>query len=214
MPDIRAAFLATARLAADTAARPEVGAAWDGPSALAEFTVRGLAGHLTRGTAAVVDYLDAPEPGPGTHVIDPAAYYRIVSEFGADLADDVHAGIRRRGEDAAAVGHAALVEAFNGQIAILTERLVDEPPTRLVSVFGGAVLHLDDYLVTRVIELTVHLDDLCMSVGIDTPDFPPDAAAVAAHTLVDTARLRHGDAAVLRALTRRERAEADVLHVL
>lgn len=213
MPDVRAPYLATARLAADVAARPEVAEAWDKPSALAEFSVRGLAGHLTRGTLAVLEYLDAPEPGPGAEVIDPARYYGMVADFG-DITSDVHSGIRQRGDAAAAGGHAALVEAFSAQVAELTKRLADEPPTRHVAVFGGLVLRLDDYLVTRIIELTVHIDDLCVSVGIDTPAYPPGAVALAAHALVDTARLRHGDAAVLRALTRRERADAAVLHVL
>jgi hypothetical protein len=37
---------------------------------------------------------------------------------------------------------------------------------------------------------------------------------VAVETLVEVARLRHGDTAVLRALSRRERDPADALRVL
>jgi hypothetical protein len=76
------------------------------------------------------------------------------------------------------------------------------------------VLTLDDYLVTRLIELLVHTDDLAVSVGLPSPDFPLAASRPAIAALVDVAILRHGDDAVLRALSRRERDAVDALRVL
>ncbi len=49
---------------------------------------------------------------------------------------------------------------------------------------------------------------------VPPPQPPPAAADRAEHVLVDVARHRHGDTAVLRALSRRERASAAVLQVL
>ncbi|HEV7888384.1 MAG TPA: hypothetical protein VGO92_12560, partial [Acidimicrobiales bacterium] len=96
----------------------------------------------------------------------------------------------------------------------MAQRLDAEPPGRRVRVYQDLVLSLDQYLVTRLIELLVHIDDLCVSVGVDTPGLPADAADAAVATLVGVARLNHGDLAVLRALTRRERSDDRVLRVL
>jgi hypothetical protein len=80
-------------------------------------------------------------------------------------------------------------------------------------VAGDLVLAIDDYLATRVVELVVHADDLAVSLGVDPPPPPPAAARLAEHVLLDIARHRHGDTALLRALARRERTSA-VLPVL
>jgi hypothetical protein len=65
---------------------------------------------------------------------------------------------------------------------------------------------LDDMLVTRMMELAVHSDDLAVSVGIDTPVLPPSAVEVVIDLLSRLAVRRHGPTAVLRALSRAERA--------
>jgi uncharacterized protein (TIGR03083 family) len=210
---IRPQFLDAATVASALVAAHEVAARWEEPSALAEFTVRGLAGHLVRATTSVEAYLDRPEPGG--EPITPAEYYAAaVGEGPPDLGSPLHRAIRDRGEEAAAQGHAALVASFEAAIDRLHLRLVDERPDRRVQVFGDMVLTLDDYLVTRLIELVVHTDDLAVSVGVPTPEPAPGSAVPAIDTLVAVARLRHGDLAVLRALTRRERDPLDALHVL
>lgn len=58
--DIRYEYLATAAVARKLLDRREVQDHWESPSALAELTVAGLAGHLARAVVAGVDYLDAP----------------------------------------------------------------------------------------------------------------------------------------------------------
>jgi hypothetical protein len=73
-------------------------------------------------------------------------------------------------------------------------------------------MRLDDYLVTRIVELAVHADDLATSVGLES-SLPPAALAMAVHSLVDVVRVRHGDLAVLRALSRRERQTPELLRV-
>jgi hypothetical protein len=93
----------------------------------------------------------------------------------------------------------------------LRARLEGEPEGRLVKA-RDEVLRLDDYLRTRIIELAVHTDDLCVSIGRETPPLP--GVAVAIEALVEVAILRHGELAVLRALARRERDPDQVLRVI
>jgi hypothetical protein len=72
---------------------------------------------------------------------------------------------------------------------------------------------LDGFLVTRLVELLAHADDLAASAGIPTPDLPPDAVILVTSCLTDVARRRHGDLAVLRTMARRERSLEGVFPV-
>lgn len=211
MTAIRRAFLAAGSVAADLIALPEVEGAWDSPSALPEFSVRGLAGHLLRATGSVEAYLDRPEPD-GEPVSAAEYYVQAVAE--PDINSDVHRAIRQRGEDEAAGGYDAVRARSYELLDRLAARLEAEPAERKVRAYKDLVLVLDDYLVTRLIELTVHVDDLAASVDVPPPDLPPDATKPAIDALVEVARLKHGDLAVLRALTRRERDEIEALRVL
>jgi hypothetical protein len=206
---VRPLFLETLTAVRPLLASSEVAARWDEPSALREFSVRGLAGHLVRATLNVEKYLDRAEPA-GEEPISAAAYY---ANLDRDISSLRHVGVRQRGELLAAGGHERLIAEFDRLATCLEERLRRESDDRLVRVVGDAVLRLDDYLVTRTVELTVHADDLAVSVGLDYPTLPPGALDVTLATLLDTARHRHGDLVVLRALSRRERASGEVLPV-
>ena len=83
-----------------------------------------------------------------------------------------------------------------------------------MQVYGDLVLILDDYLVTRLIELVVHGDDLAASLAVTPPPLNAPATGLVIATLVEVARIRHGDPAVLRALTRRERDVVGALRVI
>ena len=78
MNRVRAAFLDASAVAIDLLATPEVEAKWDEPSALAEWSVRGLAGHLVRATTSVEMYLDA-DPDPAGEPISVGATTRARS---------------------------------------------------------------------------------------------------------------------------------------
>jgi hypothetical protein len=216
MSDIRITFLEAGRVAADLLGRPEVAARWDGPSRLEHFSMWGLAGHLVRAVGSVEIYLDRDEPSDDEPGVDATGYYRAALGAGGpvDLGSDLHVAVRQRGEETAAEGYDALRADLDGLLARLGERLRFEPRTRRIRVLHGLVLPLDDYLITRIIELLVHTDDLAVSADLTPPEPPPEAAGVAIAMLVDLACLRHGDLAVLRALTRRERAPEGVLNVL
>jgi hypothetical protein len=71
-------------------------------------------------------------------------------------------------------------------------------------------LTLDDMLITRMMELAVHSDDLAVSVGVPTPELPPGAADTVIGLLTRLAVRRHGPTGVLRALSRSERAPGTI----
>ncbi|MDQ6934262.1 MAG: maleylpyruvate isomerase N-terminal domain-containing protein [Actinomycetota bacterium] len=71
----------------------------------------------------------------------------------------------------------------------------------------GWSLRRDDFLLTRLLEIVVHADDLAVSVGVPTPEFPDDAFAPVRDLLVRLAVARHGQSAVISTLTRRERSQ-------
>jgi hypothetical protein len=56
----------------------------------------------------------------------------------------------------------------------------------------------------------VHSDDLAVSVGLPTPEFPPEATDTVAVLLTRLAAQRHGILPVLRALSRSERAPENI----
>lgn len=210
MNSIRRSFLGASAISASVLARQEVRERWNETSVLAEFSIRGLAGHLVRATGSVLTYLDRSEPAQSP--VGAAEYYaRALEPF--DLTSPMHVAVRERGEEEAAVGYAALISRLNEARARVEERLESEPQTRLLRVFKDLVLPLDDYLVTRIVEIVVHTDDLAASVDIGTPSFDGRALALAIDNLVDVARFRHGDMAVLLAMARRERDEVDALRV-
>lgn len=211
MNELRRTFLDTSRRALDLVTLPVVAERWDDASALERFSVRGLVGHLLRATGSVEAYLDRGTPaGPA---IDAPTYYAQAVDV-SDIDSDLHRAVRARGEEAAAGGHDAVVEAWRSLLNRLESRLLREAPGRLVEVFKGLVLPLDDYLITRLVELVVHTDDVATSVGTDAPELPERAFSEAIGCLVAVARLRHGDIAVTRALTRRERDAVEALRVL
>jgi hypothetical protein len=206
---VRISFLAAAGVSRDVLGNPAVAAAWQQPSAVRRLSVGGLCGHLARATLVVADYLAAPEPVRPP--LRTAAEY-IAQLRSDDIDSEMNAAIRRRGEEAASAGHAPLLAALDAARDRLAEELPLQPIDRLVRVAGDQVMRLDDYLETRLVEIALHTDDVCVSVGIPAPDAP--GCDVAIRMLVDVARFRHGDRAVLRALGRRERDPEEVLRVL
>jgi hypothetical protein len=211
MTPIRDAFAQAADSAAALLRDPAVAASWDSASALREFSVAGLAGHLARQVLAVPRTLD--QPVPADQPVSLADHYARVSWIGADLDDDANAEIRHGGEDvAAAAGGAAALAASTGAAAeTLRTTLPAEPAGRLVRPsWVSWTLTLDDFLITRMMEIAVHSDDLAVSVGVATPPLPPAVLIPVLDLLTGLAARRHGPTAVLRALSRSERAPATI----
>lgn len=209
-PHVRHVYLETCAASLELLGHFGLARAWDAESVLPQFRVSGLAGHLARSTLQVESFLDAAEPLDAP--IDAVEYYARL-EGVHDRDSELNVGVRARGEDVAARGPAALVAEVDATLARLRRRLPIEPDVRQVSAFGRT-LRLDEYLRTRLVELTVHIDDLARSIGAEPPTVPADAYGEAITVLVGVGRRKHGDLAVLRALTRRERDDVDALHIL
>lgn len=189
-------------MAADLLRAPAVADSWDEPSALAEFGVAGLAGHLGYQVIVVPQILAAPEPTE--ELVDILTHFQRVPWIGADLHDDFNVRVRDGGEKIAADGPAALVQLVDQAVQDLDE-LANAPdrPARMPS-WGPWAVSLDELVLTRLIEVTVHVDDLAISVGVPTPELPGVDTVVS--TLAKVAVRRHGPVAVLRGLSRAERA--------
>jgi hypothetical protein len=186
-----------------------VAEAWDQPSALAGFTVGGLAAHLGWMIILVADAL-AGEP-PNLPAVTAEEHYRRAPWTDADLDADINVAIRDGGEEAAAGGHAAFLAGLDTALARVRADLPGTAPDRLVATSVGAwALPLPQSLLTRLVEIAVHSDDLAVSVGLPTPELPDAAIRPVLGLLVILAAGRHGQPAVLRALTRSERAVTQI----
>ena len=214
---IRRLFLDTAGAVGPLLAGSEIAARWDEPSVLTGMTVGALAGHLARAVSTVAGYLASDGPVSDAPSLDAAGYFASIDGLGGrdvDIDAPLHRAIRRRSEEAAAGGAAEVLGRWDATVQELAALLPVEPDDRMVAVLDGRAMRLDDYLVTRLVEMIVHGDDLAVSLGITPPQMPEDAADAVIGMLVDMARRRHGDLAVVRALTRRERDEIQALRVL
>lgn len=198
-------FLSSAGIAAPLLRTPELAARWEEPSALAEFRVSGLAGHLCQAVFNVERFLDTPPPGDAPR-LDAVRYFLQADAREPDPHGPVARHIRVRGEEAAAGGAADLAERFDAARTRLAVRLRELPEDLEVVVFDRWLLPLDQALLTRLVELAVHLDDLAVSLDVPTPALPDAASDRVLITLARIAQGRHGQLPVLRALSRRERA--------
>lgn len=203
--EVRADFLAAAEVAAELLRTDAVAAAWATPSVLPKFSVAGLAGHLAFQILAIPRIV--AQPVPVEPVIPLTEHYRRVAWVNAGIDDEINVSIRAGGDAEAAEGAAALVAQVDSMLAKLTGSLADEPNRSVrLGFWGPWSLTLDDMLLARTMELVVHSDDLAVSVGSPTPEFPSGPFNAVLDLLSRLAVGRHGQAAVLRALSRRERA--------
>jgi len=209
MSTIRSAYLVAAASAADLLRDPAVARSWGSPSALAGFSVGGLAAHLAGQVLFVPETLAMP--GPEGEVVPLLGHYERVTWIGADLDAEVNVAIRSSGEAGAADGPDRLVGQVVDALDRLREALPAEPADRLVRPPAGPwALRLDDFLTTRMMEIAVHSDDLAVSVGVPTPTLPSAVVDPVLALLTQLAVRRHGATGLLRALSRAERAPATV----
>jgi hypothetical protein len=200
-------YLQAARSAVDLVARPDVAGAWDAESALPKMTVGALAAHLGTQVFMVRDALTEPEVRTDEAPVPLTEHYTRSAWVRSGLDDDANVGIRDGAAREAAAGHSALVADLRAVLAEVADRLghPDLPQTVRMPWWGWA-LTFDDFLVTRMMEIAVHSDDLASSVGVATPELPDTVLGPVLDLLVGVSVRRHGQTAVLRALSRAERA--------
>ena len=90
--------------------------------------------------------------------------------------------------------------------------LLDAPrdPDTVHIAWQGWTLSTVDFLTTRMMEIVVHSDDLACSVGVPTPEFEEGVVTPVLGLLTGVALRRHGQAALVRALSRPQRAPSSV----
>lgn len=202
-------FVAAAAIASDLATAPEVARRWTDESACEGMTVGGLAYHLVaqvRNTVRLVGAAPAAEPP-----IPLLEHYSRAAWVTSTLDAEVNVDIREGSDAEASAGPASLAD--------LVSRLRPELPVVLDAVssddavlipWQGWSLAVHDWLVTRMMEIVVHSDDLAASIGRPTPEFPDDVLTPVLALLTAVAVRRHGQAALVRALSRPQRAPASV----
>ena len=209
---VRDSFLGATAEARGLIASRAVAAKWNEPSALPEMTVGALAGHLARAAFVIIGYLDADtdiDPADATTTAD--AYFEQVLAAARESDGALNEGIRARAAEEGAPGQDALLQRVDATLLALDERFASEPEDRAVRVAFDIVMPLDEYLVTRMIELVAHADDLATSAGIETPEFDALTMACVIGCMLAMVRSRHGDIAVVRGFARRERDVIDAL---
>lgn len=200
------AFSTAGSIALKLIRRCEVSDHWTSPSALPKMSVGALACHLGRQMVRTAELL--PLATNGTPLDSADAHYCRAAWVTSSSPDDPP-NDRSIDDAEAELGVAALNDRATK--ALETVRcLVTEGTAREVVLvpWQGWSLQRDDFLLTRLLELVVHTDDLSVSVGVSTPEFPDGVFAPVRDLLVRLAVRRHGQSAVISTLTRRERARA------
>lgn len=195
-------------------ARSEVADSWSEPSALAHYTVGGVAAHAVHGVLWLEQVLKDAEPVGLRRVKVPEYMGLNRVEVGHD--DPFGVSLRSAAEAFAQTGARIVTAALTVARDELVGLLSNAPAERAVPVIrvAGGQAPLCEYLPTRILEAVVHGDDIVSSVaGLQVPDPPPEAVRVALAVCVELARARVGDLASLRAFTRVERARPDDLRV-
>lgn len=207
---MRNQFLLGANVVLEAVTDPRVVAAWDDDSVLEGQSVGSLASHLARGSAWVVlEYLAADVATTEINFETAAEYFAVLLD---SMTDADHESIRQRGADVAQAGPIQMGKKLATKLDELSASLASQPTDRLVSVYGGSVMRLDDYLWTRIVEQVVHLDDLARSLDIEPWVNPPDAESLVISCGAEIGRQRRGGAAMIRSLFRE--ADPGVLPVL
>ncbi|HYZ51968.1 MAG TPA: maleylpyruvate isomerase N-terminal domain-containing protein [Streptosporangiaceae bacterium] len=209
MTQVRTGYLAAARAAAELVADPAVTTAWQQPGALPRMSVGAPASHLSGQITFVARVLgDPPATEPTIPILD---YYARVGWIGTGLDEPFNLRIQRGEEKAAADGPAPMIERTRQALAEVEAGLPDAPGRPIhLPVWGDWSISLDDFVTSRLMELIVHSDDLTVSVGLPTPEFPPEATDTVVTLLARLAVQRHGPLPVLRTLSGSERAPGDI----
>ncbi|MET7485125.1 sterol carrier family protein [Streptomyces sp. NPDC005538] len=138
------------------------------PTRLGAWTVRELVAHIGMGLTAIERALALPQPPKQDAVL---LDWPFATSANSAAIDDFS---RRLGQE-----HPDLDTYLADIEQHLTEQLDTHPGARLLATNVGA-LPLDDYLVTRAVELVVHTDDL--NAAVPGLDIPYDRQALAACT--------------------------------
>jgi hypothetical protein len=204
------AFLEAVDVSLRLASQPRVRDAWAAESSCTGMTVGGLTHHLLGQARNTVRLLQDPTP-PGAPVIALLEHYERASWVQGSRAGRDDPEQTDKDNAGAKAGPEAVLAEGVAAARVLPELLsTTRDPDVVFIPWQGWALATPDYLTTRMMELVVHADDLASSVGLDTPTFPDDVAQPVFGLLTGVASRRHGQAALVRALSRPQRAPGSV----
>jgi hypothetical protein len=194
-----------AEIGLDLIRRGQVADQWLKPSVLPKLSVGALACHLGHQVVRAAELLPVATDLPGLESAE-AHYHRaawVMSTSPDDPAND-----RSADEAEAARGVTALADRSAKALGTVRHLLATGTARDVVPVpWQGWSLRRPDFLLTRMLEIVVHTDDLAQSVGVRTPEFPAEVFAPVSDLLMRLAVKRHGQSAVISALTRSERTQ-------
>lgn len=211
MPGVAEAYLVAAQSAVTLLARHAVAQRWEQPSALPEMTVGALAAHLAGQVHSVRAALVDESARTSEKPVPLLEHYTRSAWVGASLDDEANVSIRAGAVSGAAAGHRQLLASVQSALDEVAPLLAEEVEPRAVRMpWWGWALRFEDFLVTRMMEITVHSDDLAVSVDLEPPELPATVLEPVLSLLVGVSVLRNGQAAVVRALSRAERAPRSI----
>ncbi|MCH0542139.1 maleylpyruvate isomerase family mycothiol-dependent enzyme [Streptomyces sp. MUM 203J] len=153
------------------------------PTRLGTWTVRDVVAHLGMSLDAVVRLTALPEPAKRTAAL--VDWPPAIAADAPDIAAHARELAERHPDPDALL--AAAEERY-------TAALAAHPGSRLLATGAGA-LSLDDYVVTRTVELVVHTDDLNTATGLGIP-YDRQALAACTRLLADALAARTPGGAV------------------
>lgn len=190
-------------------AHPEVGARWHEESSCAGMSVGALTWHLVDQPRRIVEVLSAPSTDDAPITLD--QHYAEAAWIQQDLDGPANTGVRTANEERAETGdQAAAVAAARTARAALDAALAGAGATVRIP-WTGRTIGTDDFLVSRLMEIVVHSDDLAASLDdVPVPQFPAEALQPVVTLLTDLALRRHGQDALVRTFARPQRAPGAV----
>jgi len=141
-------------------------------------------------------------------LVSAVEYYMHIPASANDVNSPAAAAIRARGIESAGADISDLLDRYDKALADSTETLPAFPADHEIgtpSQGGGVRILLTEYLITRMVEMLVHTDDLAVSVGVEFPEFPAPTRDAVIATLACISARRNSTTDVLRALARAER---------
>jgi hypothetical protein len=209
-PPLADTFVTSARTAAGLLTSAPVRDRWLDESACAGMTVGGLAFHLAAQAGRSAEILSTPSAEP-SDLIAIEEHYRRAAWANTGPDDETNVGIRNSADDEAAAGFDGLCAKVAADLEALPAALAARAAADPVLIpWQGWALTAHDFLVTRLMEMLVHSDDLAASVDVPTPQFPDEAVRLVLGLLTTVAVERHGQTALVRALSRPQRAPGSV----
>lgn len=210
LPVAAETFLGCCEISLALAARPEVAAAWAAESSCEGMTVGGLAHHLVAQVRSAARLLAAPEPDDAP-VIGLLEHYDRAPWVAQSRSGEVDPEQNGSDNTAAGVGQVQVIADAFASFALLEGLLAGDARPEVVHIpWQGWSLPTDAFLTTRLMEMVVHGDDLAASVGIDSPEHDESVTTPVLGLLAAVAARRHGQVAVVRALSRPQRSSGDI----